>query len=134
MNILLGFLIVVLVIISFLLILVILMQRPRQEGLGATFGGNITESVFGAQATNVLEKATVWLVALFFIFTVAIAMIYSHRGTTNRLQQQLRMEQPTAGLPSETAASAPISEEAKEGASEQSPPPSEVGSPVESTQ
>ena len=40
--------------------LVIMMQRSKQEGLGAAFGGGFTESVFGAQTSNVLVKATVW--------------------------------------------------------------------------
>ena len=40
--------------------LVIMMQRSKQEGLGAAFGGGFTESIWGAQTSNVLVKATVW--------------------------------------------------------------------------
>ena len=47
--------------------LVIMMQRSKQEGLGAAFGGGITESVWGAQTSNVLVKATVWAAIIFFI-------------------------------------------------------------------
>ena len=47
--------------------LVIMMQRSKQEGLGAAFGGGFTESVWGAQTSQVLVKATVWLAALFFL-------------------------------------------------------------------
>ncbi len=99
MNILLGFLIVLLVLVALLLLLLILMQRPRQEGLGASFGGNITESVFGAQASNVLEKGTVWLTVLFFILTITIAAIYSRQTGAGSLQQKLRMEPITATEP-----------------------------------
>ena len=42
-----------------LLLLVVLMQRPKQEGLGAAFGSQMTDQVFGAQTTDVLKKATV---------------------------------------------------------------------------
>jgi len=38
------------------MLLVILMQRPKSEGLGAAFGGGVTENIFGAQTTNVLVK------------------------------------------------------------------------------
>ena len=33
------------------MMLVILMQRPKSEGLGAAFGGAVTENLFGAQTT-----------------------------------------------------------------------------------
>ena len=62
-----------------LMCLVVLMQRSKQEGLGAAFGGGFTESVWGAQTSQVLVKATVWLALLFFIFSIALARLYSHR-------------------------------------------------------
>ena len=46
--------------------LVILMQRSKQEGLGAAFGGGFTDSIWGAQTSQVLVKATVVAAALFF--------------------------------------------------------------------
>ena len=58
--------------------LVIMMQRSKQEGLGAAFGGGITESVFGAQTSNVLVKATVWAAIIFFILSIVLARLYSH--------------------------------------------------------
>ena len=61
--------------------LVIMMQRSKQEGLGAAFGGGFTESVWGAQTSNVLVKATVWAAILFFILSIAPARLYSHRNT-----------------------------------------------------
>lgn len=126
MNTLLGFLIVFLVLVAILLILLILMQRPRQEGLGASFGGNITESVFGAQASNVLEKGTVWLTVLFFILTIIIAAIYSHQTGANNLQQKLRMAPITATETPATEASAatpPATPEATPEANNVEPPP-----------
>jgi preprotein translocase subunit SecG len=58
--------------------LVIMMQRSKQEGLGAAFGGGFTESVFGAQTSNVLVKATVWAAILFFGLSITLARLYSH--------------------------------------------------------
>jgi len=40
------------VIVCLLMCLVVLMQRSKQEGLGAAFGGGFTESVWGAQTSR----------------------------------------------------------------------------------
>jgi preprotein translocase subunit SecG len=81
------------VVICLLMCLVVLMQRSKQEGLGAAFGGGFTESVWGAQTSQVLVKATVWLAALFFILSISLARLYSHRASLEQeispLQQQL---------------------------------------------
>ena len=54
MAILLNVILVIYILVALLMILVILMQRPKSEGLGAAFGGGVTENIFGAQTTNVL--------------------------------------------------------------------------------
>ena len=41
----------VIVIVSALMILVVMMQRPKQEGLGAAFGGGMTDQLLGAGTT-----------------------------------------------------------------------------------
>jgi preprotein translocase subunit SecG len=51
------------------------MQRPKNEGLGAAFGGGLTDNLFGAQTTTVLTKFTVWLGALFFVLTLLISLL-----------------------------------------------------------
>jgi preprotein translocase subunit SecG len=58
-----------------LLILIILMQRPRQDGLGAAFGSGVTDQMFGAQTTNVLQKFTTWLGIMLFLFTFVLAIL-----------------------------------------------------------
>jgi preprotein translocase subunit SecG len=59
--------------------LVIMMQRSKQEGLGAAFGGGFTESVWGAQTSQVL--ATVWAAILFFVLSITLARLYSVRAS-----------------------------------------------------
>jgi preprotein translocase subunit SecG len=59
--------------------LVIMMQRSKQEGLGAAFGGGFTDAVWGAQTSQVLVKATVWAAILFFMLSICLARLYSHR-------------------------------------------------------
>lgn len=72
----------VFILVSLLMMLVILMQRPKSEGLGAAFGGGVTENIFGAQTTNVLTKITGWLAAIFFLLTFVLSILYAHRGNS----------------------------------------------------
>ena len=51
-----NLLLVIFFIVCLLMTLLILMQRPKQEGLGAAFGGGVTDQVFGASTTNVLPR------------------------------------------------------------------------------
>lgn len=90
MWLLLPFLITSLIITCFLLIVVVLMQRPKSEGLGAAFGSGMTDNLFGTQTTNVLSRMTVWLGGLFFLLTLLISIVYvkTSSGPT-AIQQQL---------------------------------------------
>jgi preprotein translocase subunit SecG len=100
------------VIVCVLLVLVVLMQLPRSEGLGAAFGGAVTENIFGAQTTHVLAKFTVWLGVAFFAITLALAIAYSHReaGRTGvqreLLNTALPSPSPAAAAPQPTAGDA----------------------------
>jgi len=72
--------------------LVIMMQRSKQEGLGAAFGGGFTESVWGAQTSQVLVKATVWATLFFFILSTSLARLYSHRATLMETASPVQQE------------------------------------------
>lgn len=97
MPILTGFL----VFICLLMILTILMQRPKSEGLGAAFGGGLTDNLFGAQTTTVLTKFTVWLGGLFFVLTLLISVLQvkTSAGPT-AIQKQLMKAPVPATSPS----------------------------------
>src|SRR6059058_6627469 len=82
MNLLINLLLVFFVLVSMLMVLVILMQRPKSEGLGAAFGGGVTENIFGAQTTNVLTKFTGWLAAIFFLLTFVLSILYARKANT----------------------------------------------------
>jgi preprotein translocase subunit SecG len=82
MSLLINFLLALEVIVGLLMILVILMQRPKSEGLGAAFGGGVTENIFGAQTTNVLTTVTAWLAGIFFLLTLVLSILYAHKGTS----------------------------------------------------
>jgi preprotein translocase subunit SecG len=81
MTILINVLLVVEALVAVLMMFVILMQRPKSEGLGAAFGGGVTENIFGAQTTNVLTTATTWLASIFFGVILLLSILYAHRGT-----------------------------------------------------
>jgi len=78
-----NLLLVIHVIICLLLALVVLMQRPKQEGLGAAFGSGLTDQAFGARTTDVLQKGTVYLGTMFFVVTLVLAILIGKRQNTN---------------------------------------------------
>ena len=102
MSILINLLLGIFVVVCILLVLIILMQRPKSEGLGAAFGASVTENIFGAQTTNVLTKITGWLAGIFFVVTFALAVLYAHKSTS---QSALRRE--LAKTPASAASAVP---------------------------
>jgi preprotein translocase subunit SecG len=113
MNLLINLLSVFFVLVALLMVLVILMQRPKSEGLGAAFGGAVTENIFGAQTTNVLVKFTTWLAGIFFALTLGLSILYAHRGTGGEtaFRRELMKQQaaPTTSPAPATAQPSPAS-------------------------
>ncbi|MDD5482636.1 MAG: preprotein translocase subunit SecG [Kiritimatiellae bacterium] len=87
---------------SFLIIALILLQKSKSEGLGMAFGAEMGESIFGARASNVLVKATIWLGTIFILNTVVLAMIYSRAPRHSMLE--------AAPLPAPVEMPAPVSQ------------------------
>src|SRR6476659_1295824 len=112
MSILIAVLLGIWMLVALLMMLVILMQRPKSEGLGAAFGGAVTENLFGAQTTNVLVKFTAWLAGIFFALTFAISILNAHKSTADSaFRRELMKNQaaaPTSPAPG-AAKSSPIS-------------------------
>lgn len=104
------FLLVLHVAVCLLMVLAVLMQLPRSEGLGAAFGGGVTENIFGAQTTNVLAKFTTSLGIAFFVITLALAVAYSHQDSGKRKGQRELMNAPLAGaVAAPSPAASPVS-------------------------
>ena len=118
-------LLVIFVIVCFLMTLIILMQRPKQEGLGAAFGGGVTDQVFGARTTNVLQRGTVYLGSLFFILSLALAVLIGQNNktisTVTQTEPAAKVEEAPAATPVEALAPKSLSEEL----------PAEAPTPVE---
>ena len=112
MNLLINLLSVFFVLVALLMVLVILMQRPKSEGLGAAFGGAVTENIFGAQTTNVLVKFTTWLAGIFFALTLGLSILYAHRGTGGESafrRELMKQQAATATSPAPAAKPSPVS-------------------------
>jgi preprotein translocase subunit SecG len=104
MQILINFLLAIYVLVALLMLLLILMQRPKSEGLGAAFGGGVTENIFGAQTTNVLVKVTAWLAGIFFALTFTLSVLYSHKTSRDTGLRRELLRQQTSGQPSASVA------------------------------
>jgi preprotein translocase subunit SecG len=82
MNLVIDLLLAVYILVSLLLVLVVLMQRPRSEGLGTAFASGMVEQYIGP-ATSVLVRFTTWMSGAFFILSILLAVLYSHRASTH---------------------------------------------------
>jgi preprotein translocase subunit SecG len=105
MNILINVVLAIDMLVAVVMTLVILMQRPKSEGLGAAFGGGVTENIFGAQTTNVLTKFTGWLAGIFFVLTFVLGLLYAQRSSSDSSLRRELMAMPTAA-PAESPAPA----------------------------
>lgn len=121
------------VIICLLIVLLVLLQRPKNEGLGAAFGGDTASNIFGAQTTNVLATLTRWLGALFLVLCLVIAVLGTHdskrKGITEAFllkQKQEQAERDKQKAAEEAAKSAAAAVEAAKNPSSATTPPVQV--------
>ena len=85
------------VLVCLLIVLLVLLQRPKNEGLGAAFGGDTASNIFGAQTTNVLATLTRWLGSIFLVLCLLIAVLGTHdterQGKIGAYLNKLKLEQ-----------------------------------------
>ena len=105
MFIVLPVLIAIHLIVCVLIVFVVLMQRPRSEGLGAAFGGGMTDNLFGAQTTHVLAKLTTWLAVAFFSITLLLSILTSKSASAKTAIQQELLNAPVPQASAAPAAS-----------------------------
>ena len=74
------FSIAIYLLICLLLTVVVLMQESKSSGLGASFGGDPTQSVFGTATADVMKKFTGWLAFGFLVMAVFLSIWTSHMG------------------------------------------------------
>lgn len=78
-NVLIAILTVVHVLVALFLIVLVLMQKSSEQGVGAAFGGGMTETVFGAGTTTALVRLTIWCACMLLATTLILAVLHSHR-------------------------------------------------------
>jgi preprotein translocase subunit SecG len=93
------------------MILVVLMQRPRSEGLGSAFGGGITDNVFGSQTTNVLARFTTWMGVAFFSITLLLSILTAKANSGKTAIQKKLLSEP---IPAAVSTPAPTSQSTPE--------------------
>jgi preprotein translocase subunit SecG len=84
----------VFILFSAVLCLVILVQESKSLGLGASFGGDASSSLFGTSTADVLKKFTAWMGAIFMIVCIVFSLWTSSVGRYNKKQLQQTIEAP----------------------------------------
>jgi len=94
------FIIVIHVLLGLSVIGLVLMQQGKGADAGAAFGTGSSGSVFGAQgAASFLSRTTAILAALFFITSLGLAVLNSHKGAVYDLMSTPSSEQETLSIP-----------------------------------
>lgn len=117
-----------------LLLLVVMMQRPKQEGLGAAFGAQMTDQAFGAQTTDVLKKGTVLFGTLFMVLSFVLAVLMNAQfrmkkstlSTDAPVAAKVETPAPAAALPAAPVENLEILEASTPGASTTPAPTAEA--------
>jgi preprotein translocase subunit SecG len=100
MNILIGFVTIVHVLVALFVIVLVLMQKSSEQGVGAAFGGGVTETVFGAGTTTALVRMTIYCACALLATTLILAVLHSHRGKGGgSLMQRSLATMPMAPAP-----------------------------------
>ena len=97
------FLIIMFILLSITMVIVILLQAGKGQGLAGAIGGGMGGgSIFGGRgAADFLSKATTWIAALYMIVAILIGMFYKSEAEEaqkslieRRVEQQESMPIP----------------------------------------
>jgi preprotein translocase subunit SecG len=69
-----------------LLCLIVLVQESKSLGLGASFGGDPGDSLFGTSTADVLKTFTAWLALIFMVSCVLLSL---WTGTMSRNKNRI---------------------------------------------
>ena len=109
-----GILIFLHIVVSFLLMIVILLQSGRGGGLAGSMGGGVSTAMFGGQgADKLMTRMTTGLAAAFMVLALLISIVGNPQGTaedsvvrqralqreTAPLRPVSEMDLPAAGIP-----------------------------------
>jgi len=78
--------------VSIILCCVILVQESKSSGLGASFGGDAGESLFGTSTPEILKKITAWLAVIFLGGCVILSMWTGAMGRVGAKKRSISTE------------------------------------------
>ena len=81
-----------------LLCFVILIQESKSLGLGASFGGDAGDSLFGTSTADVLKKFTAYLAGIFLIVCLILSLWTSAIGRAKKAPLGVNIEEVSGGL------------------------------------
>ena len=93
-------LLVFFIIVCVLLVLLVAIQDDGENGMGGLLGGRGT-AAFGAHSASVLTKATAVLVTMFFVLTIALALV-NKKPKTDKFVDSIPEEEIAAPATSES--------------------------------
>ncbi|MDO8540379.1 MAG: preprotein translocase subunit SecG [Opitutaceae bacterium] len=98
----------VLILVSFFLVMVVLMQKSKDGGIGAALGGGAAEAAFGAETANVLTRATKYSAIVFFVlaFALYLGRIYERKHAGSGGATLPNIAAPAAAAPAAPATGA----------------------------
>src|ERR1700693_661734 len=108
MSILIWLFTVVHVCVALFLIVLVLMQKSSEQGVGAAFGGGMTDTVFGGGTTTALVRITVWCACILLGTTLILAVLHTHREARHSLMQNAMQSGPAAPLAMPGASQPPV--------------------------
>jgi preprotein translocase subunit SecG len=103
--------VVFLFLVSILVVLIILMQRPSANaGMGSALGGGAAESVFGGESANVLTKMTTTLTVILFVlsFGLYLGFVARENKGPKALAPAPTVTAPAKPEPLKTAPASPV--------------------------
>jgi preprotein translocase subunit SecG len=99
-------LVVLFILVSIVMVVVILLQSGKGQGLAGSIGGGMGgSSVFGGRgAADFLTKATAWIAGIYMVLALLLSVIYrSEAQTAQKSLIEKRMEKqkeiPTPNVP-----------------------------------
>jgi preprotein translocase subunit SecG len=97
------------VFVSLFLIIVVLLQSGQAGDIAAAFGGQGSQTAFGARgASTVLTKATTWCAIIFMVTSITLSVTTSRRsGPGSVLQNEKTAPAKTQPAPAKPATPQP---------------------------
>jgi len=97
------------VFVSLFLIIVVLLQSGQAGDIAAAFGGQGSQTAFGARgASTVLTKATTWCAIIFMVTSITLSVTTSRRsGPGSVLQNEKTAPAKTQPAPAKPTAPQP---------------------------